>query len=619
MKKLVVLFAIVAACVDTCFAGPEPQKRKPDVTYDAPDAVIAPDDPIDDVPEKIAYLNQNWDKTQREEFYTLTQGSRLIPYDWFLHLEQANSEKPFRDASNMNRYRYLPQKTSEKNPHGLPIGFVRDPKDAGEAADWLGFTCAACHTTHILHKKVAYRIDGAPAMADHDQFLIDMTEAMRATVMNNAKFKRFAGNVLPNADAAAVKTLQAELEKFTQVRESYNARNKSDVRYGHARLDAFGRIMNEVMTRHIGLGNDNARSPNAPVSYPHLWDTPRYDRVQWNGIAENTKLFGPLGRNVGEVLGVFGSLTVPDNTKDPRFKSSVNLKNLRTLEESITDLWSPLWPDAFGKLDADKVKSGKKLFMKYCVECHQNNIDPEDSYRAYKASLHPLEKIGTDPRMADNFVKREGSTGRLKGRKFFDPPSDIVEIGESENAGRLILALVNGAILGADRADRIAIFEETVEHIARKKFNWRELVKRAMKLAELRTLANSPGAEEKLNSELLKMVGAIYGDDKGNSPPSYKAGSLNGVWATAPYLHNGSVPNLWELLLPPAKRSAKFEVGSREFDPKLVGFKSNGYPSRDRYEFDTTIDGNRNTGHTYHADVLTDDDRWALIEYMKSL
>lgn len=53
---------------------------------------------------------------------------------------------------------------------------------------------------------------------------------------------------------------------------------------GHARLDAFGNIFNEVLV--VGLNEKaNARPPDAPVSYPFLWDTPQHDKVQWNGSA----------------------------------------------------------------------------------------------------------------------------------------------------------------------------------------------------------------------------------------------------------------------------------------------------------------------------------------------
>jgi hypothetical protein len=109
---------------------------------------------------------------------------------------------------------------------------------------------------------------------------------------------------------------------------------------------------------------------------------------------------------------------------------------------------------------------------------------------------------------------------------------------------------------------------------------------------------------------------------------SYKARSLNGIWATAPYLHNGSVPNLYQLLLPARRsddveggrcekyRSGEFIVGARELDPVTVGFKSEGYAG---FEFKTNIRGNRNKGHEYGACKMTDSERWALIEYMKSL
>ena len=113
-----------------------------------------------------------------------------------------------------------------------------------------------------------------------------------------------------------------------------------------------------------------------------------------------------------------------------------------------------------------------------------------------------------------------------------------------------------------------------------------------------------------------------YDDDSEEEPfrslLAYKARPLNGIWATAPYLHNGSVPNLYELLLPASSRSKKFRVGRREFDPVRVGFATGEYPPGFGSELDTTIAGNRNTGHEYGTD-LSEDDRMALVEYLKSL
>src|SRR5262249_31378209 len=60
-----------------------------------------------------------------------------------------------------------------------------------------------------------------------------------------------------------------------------------------------------------------------------------------------------------------------------------------------------------------------------------------------------------------------------------------------------------------------------------------------------------------------------------NSPlMAYKARPLDGIWATAPYLHNGSVPNLNALLTPPAQRPSEFYVGTRVYDPVNVGYRT---------------------------------------------
>ena len=102
--------------------------------------------------------------------------------------------------------------------------------------------------------------------------------------------------------------------------------------------------------------------------------------------------------------------------------------------------------------------------------------------------------------------------------------------------------------------------------------------------------------------------------------PKYKARPLNGIWATAPYLHNGSVPNLFELLKPASADDAskaappKFTVGNREFDPIHVGYRSDSGP----FEFDTTLEGNSNVGHEFGTG-LSDDERFELIEYLKTL
>ncbi|WP_437825690.1 cytochrome c [Sorangium sp. So ce1153] len=98
---------------------------------------------------------------------------------------------------------------------------------------------------------------------------------------------------------------------------------------------------------------------------------------------------------------------------------------------------------------------------------------------------------------------------------------------------------------------------------------------------------------------------------------------LDGIWARAPYLHNGSVPTLWDLLTPAERRPARFYRGHDVYDADRVGFRVDvrEVEGRKAFLFDATLPGNSNKGHTgaRYGTELSDSDKWALIEYLKTL
>jgi hypothetical protein len=119
----------------------------------------------------------------------------------------------------------------------------------------------------------------------------------------------------------------------------------------------------------------------------------------------------------------------------------------------------------------------------------------------------------------------------------------------------------------------------------------------------------------------------------------YVAVPLDGIWARAPFLHNGSVPTLRDLLEPAACRPRFFARGNDVYDPVNVGFQSwaaqaeppcapRGAPDGPAprtapngarlFHFDTTLPGNDNGGHLFGTD-LTPADKTALLEYLKTL
>ncbi len=121
--------------------------------------------------------------------------------------------------------------------------------------------------------------------------------------------------------------------------------------------------------------------------------------------------------------------------------------------------------------------------------------------------------------------------------------------------------------------------------------------------------------------------------DMPQQPMAYKARPLEGIWATPPFLHNGSVPNIYQLLSPVSERAEKFFVGRREYDPVTLGYDTTPL-SKSGFWFDTSLEGNLNTGHEFRAGYvpykpgnppqygvigpeLTPDERWQIIEYLK--
>lgn len=616
------------------------------------------------------YLDQGWKPEESLWYYTTTQGSDLLPYDLFMEVEQVGKKILFRDNENINDYRYLPQNPSKRNPDGLPVGLV---KDTFRGTDYIGYTCAACHAGQINYNHVGIRIDGGPSSADLDKFINDLEAALHATQANADVRERFVQRVIARDHYRTEAEVLDALTKASQDLHLYNTVNASDTHYGFARLDAFGRIYNRVLEHVLtaaqfrellkdivpaaklnailGDGNNTlsgtqrdqifaaltddqlkkfirviTNEPNAPVSYPFLWDIPQHDYVQWNGIAANAGL-GSVGRNTGEVIGVFGTL---DWKRKPgfsisslitgqglkthvSFESSVNVHNLRRIESQLWKLQSPQWPeDILPKINRPLAERGEKLFDEYCAACH-SEIDRTDPNRRVLAQMSSLDRVGTDPRMAENGVYRGGLSGILRNEYVALDVGDMLLDQRAPAA-----ALLTKATLGT------VATPYPYSNPIHRGVNWAYDLIYAFFTNEIKPSLKGGNYEPDTTVEPLRSLFA------------YKARPLNGIWATSPYLHNGSVPSLYALLLPKKRdgdsadgeyRPDTFVVGSREFEPDVVGLRSTGY---DGFTFDTSVPGNGNAGHEYTSGgtaqpngkilpALDKDARLALLEYLKTL
>ncbi|MCK5667940.1 MAG: hypothetical protein KAI15_02555 [Gammaproteobacteria bacterium] len=538
-------------------------------------------------PDKIIYLDQNWTDEDRAYFYFTDQGSRLLPYDIFLNLEHADREQRLSNPKNMLRYGFLPTQASKNNPDGLPVGLTRNK-------DYMGPTCAACHTQQIKYKGQFIRIDGGQAFIDLPKFLDEMVQSLHKTLTDENKFNRFAARLLgENAQQNKKDDLKQRLQEQYEKRKDYNRRNHTEVPYGYSRLDAFGAILNKGL--HATGIKDSFSTPNAPTSYPYLWDAPQHDYVEWDGLQSNSSL-GALARNVGEVIGVFGDVT-PETTKwlgfiDGGYSSSIQANNLRGLEKVVIKLHSPLWPESFPTIDNDLAKRGRTLYEKHCLSCHLD-IDRTDPDRKIHVRMSSLEAIQTDPLMATNAVSLIGKTGIFEGRKRFYTVGGV--LGKEAPA----LYIVNNIMGGVLKNNFLQVF----------------LAKRDAKALGHPDVIHPP---KYLDGKIVRKGDEVVE----KTLLAYKARPLNGIWSAAPHLHNGSVPNLYQLLLPAEKRDKTFYIGSWEYDPVNVGYVST--ETAGSFLFDTTLAGNSNAGHEYGTgdygnEPFTEDEIWALVEYMKTL
>ena len=549
------------------------------------------------IPNRVT-VPQAWNDATRKDFWFTSQGADIMPYDWFTYLEQPNTTKLFRNADFLESLGYLPQKASLQNPSGLPIGFTitryRENIPRG-----LGFNCAACHTNQLNYKGANILIEGAPTVANFAGFFKELVKSLDNTYQDDAKFDRFAKKVLKDYSSDKASALRKELEKVALANTERQLVNKLPEGYpkdftSYGRIDAFGEIMNAGTAFALGdLSNKNV--PDAPVSYPFLWGTHQSDVVQWNASAPNTPVIGPLVRNIGEVVGVFGSLKIEPGKIDGTntYSSTVDYKGLGELETWIKNLRSPQWPEKYlPAMNIEKVARGERLYAKACASCHQV-IPREKEGNLYIANKTLISELGTDPLAAWNIQNRTAKTLILDGKKESVLFGDT--FGETTTAIKIPVNGVIGLVISNPiKALKAGLAPGENSGVSKDVATLEELVKENM------------GKRSMPNKDSLV----------------YKGRPLNGIWATAPFLHNGSVPNLWELLTVPKNRIKEFQVGNREFDPINVGYITDTLkgPSifrvlkKDR----TIMKGNSNLGHSYGT-LFTDKEKWDLIEYMKSL
>lgn len=578
-------------------------------------------------------------------FHYADQGSGFFPMVVVRALIDSETGKPY--LKNLERFGLVPG----DGPNGFPVGIVTnkvplDP-EGKKTLEMFGFTCAACHTSDIRYKDKIVRIEGGSGL-----FYVDaLGDAIAASLEKTLKDKKatleflkrllggmseaerllFQGleDVVELADeselgqeliahlqerfhdvlkrgeevkrlekshlgsvAAKLKKLAKPNSKLAGFEEKLHALEgtlenfKYRMRFlkmrawlakpgnrlpaGYGRADDFGTARVELfgeLDESKGTAEErNMEKVNAPVSTPPLWNIEQYAWLHWNNNTNSV-----IQRSIGEAIGVGATY----HANGPKIhETSVNIVNQMKIEEQIHLISTPEWPEEMlGKIDEAKRKRGYELYQEHCAKCHDPSRRDDKGLLVF--DLFTLQKTGTDPADAVNFSKN-----------VFQP------------SGQVGFAKAIGGLL------------EELQEKAKSKMTPEEQT--------LMTELEQPRRPVQWRDPLSEEGGKVY-----------PGKPLDGIWATAPYLHNGSVPTLYHLLLPAKDRPTEFVVGSQDFLPDQVGFewepksfpdmKDKHNPQKKLFRLDTSIPGNLNTGHegAEYGTKLNDEDRWALVEYLK--
>lgn len=521
------------------------------------------------------WLDQGWSKDERQYWHYLSLGQALAPISWFQALERGSSDTPFLDKQYLQSLGFQFEEKNSYNPLNLPIGFAVAPKNS-PVNGYLGMSCSACHTGQISYKGKTVRFDGGSTNFDISNLLGDFFKSLAITFNDEIKWSGFVKRV-QKIENITEPDLRAKVEKsLKDIAWATQATNNApgvSVENGPGRADALNRIGNYIFGQRL-LVSTNYHKNNSPANYPPLWDIWKFNWVHYNASFSQ-----PMARNILQVLGNNGTTNFIDDQGKPiqgedKWKTSVDFKGAYEMEAGIRKLSAPKWPSTLlGNIDKNKVAKGKILFEENCSSCHASYpVKAPDNLKAKLAVVTvPLSIIGTDPAHAKTYYDRKYDLSKLTGEASPISGSD-------------------GLVVGINAIEKYGY--------DKLKFDKHQ-----------REVMNGFGRENQIRAVL-----------------AYKARTLDGIWATPPYLHNGSVPNMYELLSPVTERSKQFWVGGYEYDPSKLGYmtaKANG----NYFLFDASLAGNLNTGHEFNdgkgagiiGRKLSHNERLELIEYLKVL
>jgi len=393
--------------------------------------------------------------------------------------------------------------------------------------------------------------------------------------------------------------------------------------WGLGRLDAIGIIFNRIAGTDVGpppdmLIPENMRPGDAPVRYPFLWNAPKQYLTDWAGFVLNGNSIFAMSRNTGQALS-FGNFE-PKRSSSSSFSytSTIDFDGLKQVEKLLWAMGRPIWPEGW-PLDRELARKGEHIYNAQCGNgCHEirnafSLLHPLTWFSPFAWDT-PIQNVGTDTHQFDELGWKV-KTGTMTGAGF---PLVARRLQEEDYAVHMMFSAVAGSLVeyqfGLGTAGSPGDGFGSVPPSGKIAFAPQALPQPVQAAIAPPGTGQPAAPTDSLAIESWTIFGRTL--HRG----AYEARVLEGIWAAAPYLHNGSVPTLAELLKPPAQRKTTFSLGAK-YDTDNVGLAETQDPSippRTVTGCDKLNSGNSNCGHEFGT-RLSEQDKKALLEYLKTL
>jgi hypothetical protein len=532
------------------------------------------------------WSGNGWSAEERAQYYHLAEGSELMPYQLLANLISSKTGKPF--LQNMERFGFIPDAAGSSNPRGLPVGLtVGHSRDSGHVGlEVVGFNCAACHVADLTYQGKELVVDGAPSHVDLQAYQVELKESLDAAmhdpaklyelvvafnrgVLNKSEVPSAASTYSSDAAAAAASTVSpapiADGTFHSASSREADAADPASLLKGQNSVQSFRTTIALLKARLAYVMNGKLLVDGTE---------PGPGRVDAFGAARNL-LFPKDAMRMQSPVSFPFIWDVPDTTQQRseadfvwiHYDGNTNSILERNIGQAL-GMGAVYDPQTYeSTLRIENLHSLEVLTHKLKAPKWPADIfGPIDESKAkagekifnetcrdcHQNRLSTLTEVGTDPQRANSFGQPVRSAGNVPFPMAVQPILDKLKARAFLDDG---VPLAAQAAMDAPKV----IWRATGQYLAR---------------------------------------------------------PLAGVWATAPYLHNGSVPTLRDLLYP-EKRPKSFITGNREYDPKDLGYSITG----NGWVFDTSQPGNSNIGHSgpRFGTNLSDDQKDALLEYLKTI